>query len=174
MVETLKAELRQRVTEFREELEQFPDDSEQLPGTHIVPLVLVIDDYEQITALTRNPLNDLKEFLLQARDLHLHLIVAGTPSDIMRTDPITQQCRMFRVGIVLGGDVNDPQVLGTKVGDRPPGRGTLVRRNQRNIVQIAQLAPDMLSPWIQRLAQTAAENATHDNTALLALMKEQQ
>jgi len=164
-VETLKGELRQRMTEFREELERLPDDSEQLPGAHMTPIVLMIDDYEQITALTRNPLNDLKEFLLQSRDLHLHLVVVGTPSDIMRSDPITQQCRMFRTGVILGGDVNDPQVLGVRIADRPPGRGHLVRRNQRNIVQVAHLAPDMLSPWIQRLAQSPEVSEANSKAA---------
>jgi type VII secretion EssC-like protein len=164
-VDALKAELRQRLTRFREELEQLPEDSDQTPGAYLAPIILMIDDYEQINALMRNPLNDLKEFLLQSRDLRLHLIVAGTPSDLNRSDPITQQCRMFRTGIILGSDATDPQLLGVRMGDHPPGRGHLVRRNQRSVVQIAYLALDMLPHWIHRLAQPSMPSETRSKTA---------
>jgi hypothetical protein len=60
------------------------------------------------------------------------------------------------MGVVLGSDPTDPQVLGVRMGDMLPGRGHLVRRNQRNLVQIAYLASDTLVPWVTRLVQAAA------------------
>lgn len=155
-VSTLKEELRKRVAQLREESERLADDSDEGIGTSLTPIVIAIDDFEQLTNLLKNPLQDLKEFFLQARDLHLHLLITGLPTDLMRSDPLLQQVRGSRLGIVLGGDPNDPQVLGVRIGDLPPGRGYLVRRNQRSLVQVAHLAPQSVQAWIQRLEQSHA------------------
>ncbi|MGH2482151.1 MAG: hypothetical protein ACRDHW_21075, partial [Ktedonobacteraceae bacterium] len=102
-VNILKVELKERVARLREELEKQQNDDE-LVGLREAPIVLVIDDYEQFTALLRNPLNDLKEFFLQARDLRLHIIVAGSPSDLSKCDALLQQVRVCRMGVVMGAD----------------------------------------------------------------------
>ena len=70
----------------------------------MAPLLLVIDDYDQLSVLTRNPLNDLKEFLLQARDLHFHIIVAGAPADLLKSEVLLQQVRACRSGVILSAD----------------------------------------------------------------------
>jgi len=154
VMEKLKEELRRRTIQLREELEQTQDDLNVVLGASMAPLVLVIDDYDQLSVLSRNPLNDLKEFMPQARDLHFHIIVAGPPSDLMKSDPLLASIRASRLGIVLGGDPNDPQVLGVRLSDMAPGRGHLIRRNQKYLVQLAHLAPSEMVPWVYRLAQT--------------------
>ncbi len=146
--------MRQRAVQLQEETERLQDDSDEMLGTTMTPLVLLIDDYDQLGTLTRNPLNDLKEFLLKARELHLHLIVAGAPSDLTRSDPLLQQVRATRLGIILGGDPTEQPVFGVRLSDLPPGRGYLVRRNQKSLVQIAHLEANRLGPWLLRLAQT--------------------
>jgi S-DNA-T family DNA segregation ATPase FtsK/SpoIIIE len=153
--EKLKEELHARMTRLRTELEQQSDDDDEPVGRQFSPLLLVIDDYEQLTALSKNPLNDLKEFLMQARDLHLHILVTGSSSDLGRTDPMLTQVRAGRLGIVLGADPNDAPVLGVRMSDMPPGRGYLVRRNQRNLVQFAHLTQEAMQLNVKHVVQMA-------------------
>lgn len=154
-VEWLKEGLRHRITQLREELEQANEDTSIVPGASLEPFVLVIDDYDQLSVLTKNPLNDLREFMAQARDLHFHVIVAGTPSDITKSDVVLSSVRTARMGIVLGADPNEPQVLGVRMSDMPAGRGYLVRRNQRYLTQFAYIAPEDLNFWVERLSHPA-------------------
>jgi S-DNA-T family DNA segregation ATPase FtsK/SpoIIIE len=152
--EKLKEELSARMARIQAELEQQEDDDEPV-GKDLTPILLVIDDYEQLNALSRNPINDLREFLLQSRDLRLHILVAGSPADLGRNDPLLNQVRAGRLGIVLGADPNDQPVLGVRMTDMPTGRGFLVRRNQRDLVQFAHLTPDAMQLNAKNLAQTA-------------------
>ncbi len=138
-IDALKAELRVRMARLRQALEEQQEDNDELPDVPMPPLLLMIDDYDQLGILTKNPLNDLKEFLLQARDLHLHIIIAGTPADLGRSDMLLQQVRACRMGVVLGGDANDPPLLGVRLSDLPPGRGYLVRRNTRSLAQFGHV-----------------------------------
>ena len=151
----LKEELRSRMTRLKAELEQQEDDDDEAVGKDFTPILLVIDDYEQLNALTKNPINDLKEFMLQSRDLRLHILVAGSPSDLGRTDPLLTQVRAGRLGVVLGADPNDASVLGLRMSDLPAGRGYLVRRNQRNLVQFAHLIQEAMLLNVKNLVQTA-------------------
>ncbi|GAC1349814.1 MAG: type VII secretion protein EssC [Ktedonobacteraceae bacterium] len=152
-INTLKTELRERVARLREELERQEDDDEPI-GTHEVPIVLIIDDYEQFSVLTKNPLNDLKEFMLQARDLRLHIIVTGGPGDLGRGDMILQQVRACRMGVILGADPQEQALLGVRMSDMPPGRGYVVRRNKRYLVQVAHFDTKTMLPWLTRLRQS--------------------
>ncbi|HEV2660145.1 MAG TPA: FtsK/SpoIIIE domain-containing protein, partial [Ktedonobacteraceae bacterium] len=157
VVNTLKQELQARVTQMRAELRRMEEaDDDDLTNLHMDPIIIAIDDYEQLAALARNPLLDLREFLLQARDLNLHIIVTGSPADIMRSDALLQQVRACRHGLILGADPNDQQILGVRMSDLPPGRGHLVRRNQRNLIQVAHLATSNMLPWLTRLVQAYA------------------
>jgi S-DNA-T family DNA segregation ATPase FtsK/SpoIIIE len=155
-VEALKTELRERMTSLRVALEEEDNGQDDaVSQLNLSPIVLVIDDYDQLTALTKNPLNDLKEFWLQARDLRLHILVAGSPADLGRSDPMLTQIRAGRLGIVLGGDPTDPPVLGVRMADMPPGRGYLVRRNARYLVQFAHVSPEFLAGNGKHLLQPA-------------------
>ncbi len=156
VVSILKEELRQRTIQLREEAEQQSDDNDDQPGATMTPIVLAIDDYDQLSSMLKNPILDLKEFFLQARDLHLHIIVAGQPGDFSRNDQLLTQVKACRVGVVLGGDPNDPQTLGVRISDLPVGRGYLVRRNQRTLVQVAHAAPSTLNTWVNRMLHSYA------------------
>ncbi|HZS77484.1 MAG TPA: type VII secretion protein EssC [Ktedonobacteraceae bacterium] len=155
-IDALKKELRERMTHLREALEKQEDDDEPV-GLDFRPLLLMIDDYDQLNALMKNPINDLKEFLLQSRDLGLHTLVAGMPGDLNRSDPLLTQVRAGRAGIILGGDPADQAVLGVRMADLPPGRGYLVRRHQRNLVQFAYLPPESIPARVKGLVQAAKE-----------------
>jgi len=152
-IDTLKTELRERAARLREELEKQENDDEPI-GTREVPIVLIIDDYEQFSVLTKNPLNDLKEFMLQARDLRLHIIVTGGPGDVSRGDTLLQQVRACRMGVILGADPQEPAVLGVRMSDLPPGRGYIVQRNKRYLVQVAHFDTKTMLPWLNRLRQS--------------------
>ncbi|HLX41298.1 MAG TPA: FtsK/SpoIIIE domain-containing protein [Ktedonobacteraceae bacterium] len=152
-VDALKQEMRERMARLRTLLEQ-QEDSDDIPCLEEDPVVLVIDDYDQFSILSKNPLLDLKEFLLQARDLRLHIIVAGAPSDLSRSDALLQQVRACRLGLILGGDPQDQPLLGVRISDMSPGRGTVVRRNQRYLVQVAHLDTKTMTPWLARLRQS--------------------
>ena len=152
-VDDLKIEMRSRMERLHVLLEQQAD-SDDIPSLEEDPVVLVIDDYEQLSALSKNPLLDLKEFLLQARDLRLHIIVAGAPNDFSRNDALLQQVRACRLGLILGGDPQDQPLLGVRISDSPPGRGTVVKRNQRSLVQVAHLDTKTMAPWLVRLKQS--------------------
>lgn len=156
-IEQLRAELRERATRLRDALES---DNDELAEQNMAPLLLVIDDYDQVLALTKNPLNDLKEFWSQARDLGLHILIAGSSGDLGRTDPFLSQLRAGRLGIVLGSDPNDSPILGVRMSDMPPGRGTLVRRNARYLVQFAHVPPESLPTWVNHFGQIAKTRIT--------------
>jgi len=150
-IKALKAEMSERLVRLREELERQQDSDDELLECAFSPVLLVIDDYDQLSILTNNPLNDLREILLQARDLGLHIIVAGTPVDFTRSDLLLRQVRACRMGIVLGSDPTDQPLLGVRMSDLPPGRGYLVRSKLRYMVQVAHLAPGTMLPWVKRL-----------------------
>jgi S-DNA-T family DNA segregation ATPase FtsK/SpoIIIE len=139
VIEVLKSELEARTAILSEELQS--EEEEESLGGMMAPIVLVIDDYDMLNILAKNPLTDLKEFLLRARDLRFHVIVAGSPNDLARPDALLQQVRSCRIGMILGGDPNDQPLLGVRISDFPPGRGHLVRRNRRYLVQVAHAEP---------------------------------
>ncbi|MEO8973505.1 MAG: type VII secretion protein EssC [Ktedonobacteraceae bacterium] len=152
-IDALKQEMSQRMERLRSLLEQ-QEDSDDFVGLEEDPVVLVIDDYDQFSILSKNPLLDLKEFLLQARDLRLHIIVAGAPSDLSRSDALLQPVRACRMGLILGGDPQDQPMLGVRITDLPPGRGYVVRRNQRFLVQVAHFDSKTMAPWLTQLKQS--------------------
>ena len=173
VVSTLITTLRERMAWLREALDNQQDDDD-MPTIPDAPLVLVIDDYEQFSALTRNPLNDLKEFMLQARDLRFHIIVAGASSDLNKSDALLQQVRACRLGVVLGGDPQDQPLLGVRISDMPPGRGYLVKRNKRYLVQVAHLDPRTLTAWLARLRKMQPPSASKPPVVIVPVTDEQQ
>jgi S-DNA-T family DNA segregation ATPase FtsK/SpoIIIE len=118
----------------------------------LVPIVLVIDDYELTSALPKNPGSELKDVARQARDIGLHAIIAGGINDLGRGfDGLVQQARAGRSGIVLGGDPQDNAILGVRILDLPPGRGYFVQRNSRNLMQAAFLEPEAVPVWMAQI-----------------------
>jgi DNA segregation ATPase FtsK/SpoIIIE, S-DNA-T family len=109
-------------------------------------LFLLIDDYDLVAAGGTNPLTPIIEFLGQARDIGLHVIVTRRSGGASRAmyDPLIMRLReLGSSGIVMSGDKNEGILLGNvKPSAQPPGRGWLVtRREGVRLVQLAWLDP---------------------------------
>jgi S-DNA-T family DNA segregation ATPase FtsK/SpoIIIE len=107
---------------------------------------VLVDDYELVATAGRNPLAPLLEYLPQARDIGLHLIVARASGGAARSmfDPMLQRVReLGSPGVLLSGSKEEGPLLGdVKAGPQPPGRGSLVRRRTGStLVQIAWQEP---------------------------------
>jgi S-DNA-T family DNA segregation ATPase FtsK/SpoIIIE len=105
---------------------------------------LFVDDYESLISPTGNPLNPLAELLLQSRDIGFHLVLARRVGGAARQsmEAIFQRLReMSTPGLIMNGDPQEGTLLGTqKAALLPPGRGYLVRRNQRTTLVQTVLA----------------------------------
>ncbi|MCP3798851.1 type VII secretion protein EccCa [Allokutzneria sp. A3M-2-11 16] len=109
-------------------------------------LFLVVDDYDLVATSGNNPLAPLGDFLAQARDIGLHLVVARASGGASRAlyDPVLGKLReQSAPGIVMSGNRDEGALVGTvKPSSMPPGRGTLVnRRSGQRVVQLAWLDP---------------------------------
>ncbi|WP_147257396.1 type VII secretion protein EccCa [Pseudonocardia hierapolitana] len=134
----------------------------RLPGPGVTPrelrerswwtgpdVYVLVDDYDLVApgGGSANPLLPLVEFLAQAKDVGLHLVVARRCGGAARAlyDPVLGRLRELAVpGLVMNGSPDEGALLGTaKPASEPPGRGVLVdrRRNTRR-VQLAWLPPD--------------------------------
>ncbi|WP_306204569.1 type VII secretion protein EccCa [Actinoplanes sp. RD1] len=108
-------------------------------GTEIY---VVVDDYDLITG-PQNVLSPLLPFIPQAREVGLHLVLARRVAGLIRSgmsDTLTARIRdMGCGGVILSGDPKEGVVLGDeRAAQRPPGRGTLVRRGRPGqLIQIA-------------------------------------
>jgi DNA segregation ATPase FtsK/SpoIIIE, S-DNA-T family len=129
--------------------------SRRLPGPDVTPqqlrdrswwtgpeLFVLVDDYDLVAAGPSNPLLPLLEFLPQARDIGLHLILNRRCGGAMRAlyEPIIQRLRELSApGLILSGSPDEGPLLGAvRPQPLPPGRGTLVTR--RDGVRLVQLA----------------------------------
>jgi S-DNA-T family DNA segregation ATPase FtsK/SpoIIIE len=102
---------------------------------------VLVDDYDLVAGGT-NPLLPLLEFLPQARDVGLHLVLTRRAGGVGRAlyEPVLQRLRELGTpGIVMSGDRDEGPVVGTvRPGPQPPGRGWLVtRRDGARLVQLA-------------------------------------
>jgi S-DNA-T family DNA segregation ATPase FtsK/SpoIIIE len=108
-------------------------------------IYLVVDDYDLVSGGPQAPLGLLADYIPQAREIGLHLVIArrtGGAGRAMMSDPLLTRIRdLGTFGLLLSGDPRE----GTLVGDQhairqPPGRGLLTSRNQRPA--LLQLAID--------------------------------
>ncbi|MGH3868639.1 MAG: type VII secretion protein EccCa [Pseudonocardiaceae bacterium] len=108
-------------------------------------LYVLVDDYDLVaTQGGVNPLAPLLEFLAQAKDVGLHLILARRCGGASRAlfEPVIARLReLSSPGLVMSGNPEEGPLFGTvKPSPMPPGRGTLVgRKTGRQLVQIAWL-----------------------------------
>ena len=134
----------------------------RLPGPEVSPRALrerswwtgpevyvLVDDYDLVApgAGAPHPLLPLVEFLAQAKDVGLHVVVARRCGGAGRAlfDPLLGRLRELAVpGLVMNGSPDEGALVGTvKPAALPPGRGTLVdRRRGARHVQLAWLPPD--------------------------------
>ncbi|MEY9860900.1 S-DNA-T family DNA segregation ATPase FtsK/SpoIIIE [Catenulispora sp. GAS73] len=131
----------------------------RLPGPEVTPeqlrdrswwkgphLFVLVDDYELVAIPGRNPLQPLLEYLAQARDIGLHLVVARGAGGAGRGlfEPVLQRMReLGSPGLVMSGSKDEGPLLGNvKAGPQPPGRGILVhRRSAPGQAQVAWTPP---------------------------------
>jgi DNA segregation ATPase FtsK/SpoIIIE, S-DNA-T family len=108
-------------------------------------LYVLVDDYDLVaTQGGVNPLAPLLEFLAQAKDVGLHLVIARRCGGASRAlfEPVIARLRELSTsGIVMSGSPDEGPLLGNvKPSPMPPGRGTLVTRKAgQQLVQVAWL-----------------------------------
>ncbi|MGH3786826.1 MAG: type VII secretion protein EccCa [Pseudonocardiaceae bacterium] len=111
-------------------------------------LYVLVDDYDLVaTQGGPNPLAPLLEFLAQAKDVGLHLIVTRRSGGAARAlfEPFIARLRELSTpGIVMSGSPEEGPLLGNvKPALMPPGRGTLIgRKTGQQLVQIAWIPTD--------------------------------
>jgi S-DNA-T family DNA segregation ATPase FtsK/SpoIIIE len=95
-------------------------------------LFLLIDDYDLIVSSSGNPMHALLEFLPQARDIGLHVVLSRSSGGAGQGmfEPIMRGLRdMGTPGVLLSGSRDEGAVLGSvKMEPLPTGRGRLVHR----------------------------------------------
>ncbi|MEU0503957.1 type VII secretion protein EccCa [Nocardia sp. NPDC005998] len=132
--------------------------SKRIPGSDITPqqlrerswwtgpeIYLLVDDYDMITAGI-NPLLPLLEYLPQARDIGLHLVVTRRTGGVSRAlyDNVLGGMKNLSVdALIMSGPKDEGKLIGdVRPMKLPPGRGILVSRNRgQEMVQIAYLPP---------------------------------
>ena len=122
-----------------------PDQLRSRSWWHGSDLFVIVDDYD-LVAGPANPLLPLTEFLPQARDVGLHVILARSAGGAGRAmfDPVIQRLReMGSPGLIMSGSKDEGALLGgVRPAPQPCGRGVLVtRRHGSRLVQVA-LSPD--------------------------------
>ena len=113
-------------------------------------VVVLVDDYDLVApagGAAVNPLLPLVEFLPQAKDVGLHLVVARRCGGAGRAlfDPLLGRLRELAApGLVMNGSPDEGALAGTvRPQALPPGRAVLVdRRRGTRRVQLAWMPPD--------------------------------
>ncbi|MEO8888631.1 MAG: type VII secretion protein EccCa [Jatrophihabitantaceae bacterium] len=108
-------------------------------------LFLIIDDYDLVVRAQANPMPALVEFLPQARDIGLHVVLSRSAGGVSQGmyEPMLRSLReMGTPGVLLSGSKDEGAVLGSVKMERlPPGRARLVhRRFGSKLVQTAHLS----------------------------------
>ncbi|HWE90217.1 MAG TPA: type VII secretion protein EccCa [Pseudonocardiaceae bacterium] len=108
---------------------------------------VVVDDYDLVATQSGNPLQPLSEFLAQAKDVGLHMIVARRTGGASRStyDPVIGKLKeIASPGFVGSGSKDEGVLWGTvKPGAEPPGRGTIISRKLgQQRMQVAWIQPD--------------------------------
>jgi S-DNA-T family DNA segregation ATPase FtsK/SpoIIIE len=109
-------------------------------------LYLLIDDYDLVAGAAVNPLAPLLEYLPQARDIGLHLVITRRIGGASRAlfDPMIGRIReLASPGIMMSGPREEGALFGTiKPQPLPPGRGWLfTRRDGARLIQLAWTPP---------------------------------
>ena len=139
MVNNIGGALRERLAGI-----QVDPTSAEVPQWGGPKLFLLIDDYDMVGSAQGNPLLALTEFLPQARDIGLHVILSRSAGGAGRGmfDPVVQRIReMGSPGVLLSGSKDEGALLGSvKMEPLPPGRGRYVhRRTGATLIQTARI-----------------------------------
>ncbi|MEQ0562994.1 type VII secretion protein EccCa [Amycolatopsis sp. NEAU-NG30] len=110
-------------------------------------LFILVDDYDLVATSTNNPLRKISDFLPQAKDVGLHLVVVrrtGGASKAMY-DPIIGKLKEIAApGMVMNGSRDEGALVGNiKPSAMPPGRGNLLtRKSGKQLIQVSWIQPD--------------------------------
>ena len=109
-------------------------------------LFVLVDDYDLVVSGPTNPLNPLLEYLPQARDIGLHLVLTRRSGGSSRAlyEPVIQRLReLSSPGLVMSGPSDEGALIGpVKPSPLPPGRGRLItRREGVRLIQLAHQPP---------------------------------
>ena len=110
-------------------------------------IFVLADDFDLLSPGGAGPLAPFVEFLPQARDVGLHLIVTRRSGGAGRSlyEPVPQRLREIgATGLLLSGDRSEGAFYpGVHLAVQPPGRGTLVRRGRKPaLIQLAHQPAD--------------------------------
>jgi S-DNA-T family DNA segregation ATPase FtsK/SpoIIIE len=110
-------------------------------------LFVIVDDYDLVATQAGNPLQPLSEFLAQAKDVGLHMIVARRTGGASRAtyDPVIGKLKeISSPGFVGSGSKDEGVLWGTvKPSAQPPGRGVIISRKLgQQRMQAAWVQPD--------------------------------
>jgi S-DNA-T family DNA segregation ATPase FtsK/SpoIIIE len=129
----------------------------RLPGPEVTPeqlrdrswwsgpeIFVVVDDYDMVVSPSGNPIAALAEFLPQAKDVGLHLVLCRRTGGAARAlfEPVIQRIReLGSPGVIGSGSRDEGVLLGTtRPAAMPPGRGVIVgRRYGQQLIQIAEV-----------------------------------
>jgi S-DNA-T family DNA segregation ATPase FtsK/SpoIIIE len=109
-------------------------------------LFVLVDDYDLVVSGPTNPLAPLLEYLPQARDIGLHLVITRRAGGASRSlyEPVIQRLReLSSPGLVMSGPSDEGALIGpVKPTPLPPGRGRLItRREGVRLIQLAHQPP---------------------------------
>jgi S-DNA-T family DNA segregation ATPase FtsK/SpoIIIE len=107
---------------------------------------VLVDDYDLVATGSTNPLAGLLDYLPQARDIGLHLVLTRRCGGASRAlyEPVIQRLReISAAGLLLAGDRDEGPLVGdVRPRPLPPGRGVLVSRSAgTHLVQLGHLPP---------------------------------
>ncbi|MBG0568100.1 type VII secretion protein EccCa [Actinoplanes aureus] len=132
---------------------------ERLPGPDVTPemlndrswwkgpqLYVLVDDFDLVASVQPNPLTPLLEFLPQARDIGLHVVITRRIGGAARAlfDPVIGRIReLASPGIMMSGPREEGPLFGTmKPQPLPPGRAWMItRKHGSRLVQLAWTPP---------------------------------
>jgi len=126
----------------------------RVPGQDITPerlrrrdwwsgpeIFLLVDDYDLVASSASSPLQPLIEFLPQAGDIGLHVVVARAAAGSMRTamDPVLRRLQESNTpDIALSCAPTEGPLLGNvRPRQFPPGRAMLLTRRGHQVLQTA-------------------------------------
>ncbi|MFF9805593.1 type VII secretion protein EccCa [Streptomyces coeruleorubidus] len=105
-------------------------------------IVILVDDYDILTAAGQQPLAPFLPYVSSAQDIGLHFVVARRAAGASRAlyEPMLTALRETgTTALVMTGDRTEGQLFpGLYASQQPPGRGTLVRRGRpHQLIQTA-------------------------------------
>ncbi|MDO5712693.1 MAG: FtsK/SpoIIIE domain-containing protein, partial [Micrococcales bacterium] len=109
-------------------------------------LFIVVDDYERVAVSSGNALQPLAEFVVDGNDVGLHIIIArgmgGAGRATFSDQIITRMKESMNPGLIMSGSRDEGQLLAdVRPSKLPSGRGTLVTKEDKYLIQTAVMPP---------------------------------